>query len=275
MVEMPELNDRAAIRAMLRADPCWSLYALGDLAPGYFEHCSWRRAASTLPALVLLYRAVTPPVLFAIGEPGAVSGLLDEIAEPAVYLHVRPEVAEAISARYRAVDLKPMWRMVLDPSKFRPEDGPEPARLGSADAPAIERLYADGIETGEAPDFFFPPMVENGVFFGTWEDGELVAVAGTHLAVPAEGVGAIGNVYTRRDRRGRGLAGSLTSAVAGELLRKGVRTIGLNVTQRNAAAIRVYERLGFFRYCDFIEGPVADAWHRPSVCGSPALMEPA
>jgi predicted GNAT family acetyltransferase len=113
------------------------------------------------------------------------------------------------------------------------------------------------------------------VFFGTWENGELVAVAGTHLAVPAEGVGAIGNVYTRRDRRGLGLAGALTSAVAGELLRMGVRTIGLNVTQRNAAAIRVYERLGFFRYCDFIEGPVAHAWHRPSACGSPALMKPA
>jgi ribosomal protein S18 acetylase RimI-like enzyme len=255
MVAMPEVNDRAAIRAILQTDPCWNLYALGDLAPGYFEHSSWLAAHSGRPALVLLYRAVTPPVLFATGEPDAVATLLDEVAEPAVYLHVRPRVAEMIAARRRSIDPRPMWRMVLETSEFRPESRIAAERLGSADASAIERLYADGADSGEAPDFFFPPMVDNGVFYGVREDGELVAVAGTHLAVPAEGVGAIGNVYTRRDRRGRGLAGALTSAVACNLLRMGVQTIGLNVTQRNAAAIRVYERLGFHRYCEFIEGP--------------------
>jgi ribosomal protein S18 acetylase RimI-like enzyme len=255
MVAMPEVNDRAVIRTMLETDPCWSLYALGDLAPGYFEHSSWLATCSARPALVLLYRAVTPPVLFATGEPDAVAALLDEVAEPAVHLHVRPRVADLIAARCRSIDPRPMWRMVLQSSEFRAEPGLAAERLGSADASAIERLYADGADSGEAPDFFFPPMVDNGVFYGLREDSELVAVAGTHLAVPAEGVGAIGNVYTRRDRRGRGLAGALTSAVASELLRMGVRTIGLNVTQRNAAAIRVYERLGFCRYCEFIEGP--------------------
>jgi predicted GNAT family acetyltransferase len=67
-------------------------------------------------------------------------------------------------------------------------------------------------------------------------------------------VGAIGNVYTRRDRRGRGLASFVTGAVTAELLRLGLRTVALNVNQRNAAAIRVYEQLGFTRYCAFYEG---------------------
>jgi GNAT superfamily N-acetyltransferase len=252
---MPPTRDRDAIRAILSADPRWSLYALGDLAPGYFEHSEWHAASDPDPALLLLYRAVTPPVLFAMGDPQAVARLAEEIGEPAVYLHVQPETAQALAARYRFVERKPMLRMFLDPARFRPETGARVVRLGSADATRVETLYADGRESGESPDFFFPSMLDRGVFFGVEEDGDLAAVAGTHLAVPEEGVAAIGNVYTRRDRRGRGLSGCLTSAVAAEILRLRIPVVGLNVSQRNSAAIRVYERLGFAAHCEFVEGP--------------------
>jgi predicted GNAT family acetyltransferase len=97
-------------------------------------------------------------------------------------------------------------------------------------------------------------MLQDGVFFGTREAGELVAAAGTHLVACSEGVAAVGNVYTRRDRRGRGLAARTTSAVVGELLRMNVATIALNVSRNNDVAIRVYERLGFLRYCAYYEG---------------------
>jgi len=255
---MPPIQDRDAIRAILRADPQWSLYALGDLAPGYFEHCEWH-AARDAPALILLYRAVTPPVLVAMGEPREVALLAEEIDQPAVYLHVRPEAAQALAARYRSVGRKPMLRMVLERSHYRPEPAAAAVRLGIADTARIEKLYTDGAETGESPDFFFPSMLERGVFFGIEDDGELAAVAGTHLAVPEEGVAAVGNVYTRRDRRGHGLAGCLTSAVTLELLRMGIPVVGLNVSRHNATAIRVYERLGFATYCEFVEGPAVRA----------------
>jgi predicted GNAT family acetyltransferase len=97
-------------------------------------------------------------------------------------------------------------------------------------------------------------MLADGVFYGIREEGALVAAAGTHLAVPAEGIGVLGNIYTRRDRRGRGLAASSTSVVAGELLRMNLSTIALNVAANNETAIRVYERLGFLRYCLYCEG---------------------
>jgi len=45
-----------------------------------------------------------------------------------------------------------------------------------------------------------------------------------------------------------------TSAVCAELIRRGIRTIVLNVAQSNASAIHVYEKLGFKRYLPFNEG---------------------
>jgi ribosomal protein S18 acetylase RimI-like enzyme len=44
-------------------------------------------------------------------------------------------------------------------------------------------------------------------------------------------------------------------------------TIALNVSRKNDTAIRVYERLGFLRYCDYYEG-LAGRWARPSHAGS-------
>jgi len=79
----------------------------------------------------------------------------------------------------------------------------------------------------------------------------LIAAAGTHLFAPEEGAAAIGNVYTRRDRRGRGLSRIVTSAVLHRL--RHLKTVGLNVRNDNAAAIRVYESLGFVKHCDFFE----------------------
>ena len=47
---------------------------------------------------------------------------------------------------------------------------------------------------------------------------------------------------------------ALTAAVTAELIRRRIRTIALNVHVDNAAALRVYERLCYERYCTFIEG---------------------
>jgi GNAT superfamily N-acetyltransferase len=251
---MPALSDPAAIRAILSADPAWSVYALGDLAPARFERCSWFRDP-TPGALALVYRGFTPPVLFTIGPAEGIARLAEEFSsEPAFHLHVRPEIVPVLAARYQVTGLKRMRRMVLDPSRFRGAGHDEAVRLRPEDCDAVERLYADGRASDEAPDFFFPPMIEDGVFFGIREEAELAAVAGTHLVEAGEGVAAVGNVYTRRDRRGRGLAARVTSAVVEELLRRGIQTIALNVSERNLTATRVYERLGFAPYCAFVEG---------------------
>ena len=260
--EVPRLTDPDAIRALLETDRPWAAYALGDLAPGFAEYAEWLadrdgngQASGEGQALALLYRAFETPVFFTLGDPPSVARLLDEIKnERRIYLSIRPEILPLVKARWRVEHETDMWRMIVTPGTFRPASTEGAGRLSLRDLPALRRLYADGEPTGEIPDFFSPEMLARGVFFGIYEDEELIASAGTHLVAPAESVGAVGNVYTRRDRRGRGLAARVTSAVTAALVEMRLRTIALNVNQQNALAARVYERLGYERYCAFHEG---------------------
>jgi GNAT superfamily N-acetyltransferase len=165
------------------------VYALGDLAPGLFEHTEWHATPDDSLALLMLFRA-----------------------------------------RYYVSHITAMWRLTLDPARCSP--APTAAvRLTPADLPALERLFATGTEAGDAPDTFAPNMLEQGVYHGLYEWDSLVAAARTHLLVQAQGVAAIGNVYTRRDRRGHGLATQVVGAVVAELMRisPALDVIALNV----------------------------------------------
>jgi ribosomal protein S18 acetylase RimI-like enzyme len=242
---------RSRIRTVLETDRPWAAYAMGDLHPPQSLRSTWLLAPDA-PALLLLYRGFSFPVLFALGEAAAVAPLLDRIDEPRLYLSVRPEVMPLVRARWRVEEEAGMWRMVLrDRFLAPPASGVE--LLGPSALPALTRLYEDGVEEGAA-GFFEPEILAQGVYYGVWEDEELVSAAGTHLVCPPESVAAVGNVYTRRDRRGRGLATAVTGAVTAELVRQGIGTLVLNVARTNAAALRVYERLGYRRYCPFFEG---------------------
>jgi ribosomal protein S18 acetylase RimI-like enzyme len=250
------MPDRDRLRTLLQSDPVWSVYALGDLAPGLFEQADWRSGDGERPAVLMLFRGFGTPVLFALGELPGIARLFDTLPPTdRMYLHVRPEVLTLLQSRGYAIrEAQPMWRMTLREGDYRPAPADGTRRLTADDLPALERLYADGSSTGESPHFFLPSMVTEGAFFGIFDGPDLLSAAGTHLLVPAEGVAAVGNVYTLRNHRNRGLAAQTTSAVVNELLRQRIPVIILNVGQANAPAVRVYERLGFTRHCGYIEG---------------------
>lgn len=253
---MPRVTDLAVVQAMLERDRPWSAYALGDLSPGFAEHCEWFTDEGR-EAIMLLFHGFETPIVFGLGPPARLAGLFARIEAPRIALHIRSEAVPALAPSFDPVEVKPMWRMVLDATVFRPLDRRDVEPLGPEDVDDVARLYADGLESGETPDFFFPSMLEQGTFRGIRAGGELVSTAGTHLFAPNLGVCAVGNVYTRRDARGRGLAARVTGAVVADVLAQGVQTVVLNVRHANDEANRVYEKLGFVRYCEFVEG-VAD-----------------
>lgn len=246
----------AHIRALLETDRRWAAYALGDLEPPHAEFSEWRTTPHA-SALLLLYRRVTPTVLFTLGTAAQLRPLLEQLTEPELFLLVRPDILPVLKERYTIETEIPMWRMVLNASRFPPVTSAQATRLGLAHVPALYALFEDGRATGEEPDFFFPALVAEGAFFGIWEGEALVAAAGTHLVSDNLSVAAVGCVYVRRDKRGQGLGRAVTHAVSAHLLARGLQTIVLNVKQVNTPAIRVYENLGYERYCAFYEGTAA------------------
>jgi GNAT superfamily N-acetyltransferase len=248
---MPALTAIAEIRTRLETDRPWALYALGDLTPEHEAVSRWLGADDG--ALALLYTAFTTPVFFALGGAASIRALLAELDAPELFALVKPEIAPVLAERYTLQPSFAMWRMILDPKRASSSVCNSVSRLTPEDMPALLRLYADDEREEGDPRFFTPAMLEQGIYYGIREGEELTAAAGTHLVAPSEGVGAIGNVYTRRDRRGRGLASLTVGAVVAHLQRLELRTIGLNVSQTNAVAIRLYERLGFVRACPYVE----------------------
>lgn len=242
------LSDKAEIRRRLNRDRDWSLYALADLDDELFRHCDWWAQEESL---VLVFRALEIRPIFVLGDGCGAKNLLDALPERSGYLNLRPHQVDAAEGLYAYRERHTMQRMIL--GDFAPRAGPaEPLTTG--DHGEIERLYASGDGGGIA---FARFQLDTGFFQGVRRRGELVAVAGVHVVSRNEDVAGVGNIFTRPDCRGQGLAQVATSAVITALREAGIGTIGLNVEHTNAPAIRAYESLGFRTRFWYYEG-VAD-----------------
>ncbi|MBM7503086.1 GNAT family N-acetyltransferase [Agromyces aurantiacus] len=122
-------------------------------------------------------------------------------------------------------------------------EGVEIVELGEADASAMLELA-----TLTEPGPFAARTFELGGFVGVRDaDGTLIAMAGERMRPP--GFAELSGVCTRPEHRGRGLAASLSTAVAQRILDRGEQPF-LHVYARNAGAIAVYRRLGFVHRAD-------------------------
>jgi GNAT superfamily N-acetyltransferase len=115
--------------------------------------------------------------------------------------------------------------------------GEEFRNLTAADVPAMVEL-AELTEPGP----FRERTIELGPFFGIFQSGRLLAMAGerTHLPEFVE----VSAVCTHPDARGRGYARMLIATVMDEIRQRG-KTPYLHSFAHNYSAIRVYESLGF------------------------------
>ena len=212
-----------------------------------FEHCDWWALGDSI---ALVFRALAIRPIFVLGDARSTRELLAVLPERSGYLNLKPHQFEAAAGLYRYCERYQMQRMFL--GDLSPPVGiAEP--LTPIDCHQVERLYACGDGGGIA---FAPFQLGTGFFRGVRRGGELVAVAGVHVVSRNESVAGVGNIFTRPDCRGQGLAQIVTSAVAMALSEAGIRTIGLNVEHTNSAAIRVYERVGFRTHFTYYEGPV-------------------
>jgi ribosomal protein S18 acetylase RimI-like enzyme len=153
----------------------------------------------------------------------------------------------AVAQRHFALyTQKPSLRMSVSRESFRPMEG-DARRLHGYDLAAVNVL-----QRSEGYAFYSPAVLDDGVYYGVYAQGRLVAMAGTHVAAPTEQVAIVGNVLTHPHHRGLGYGAIATSAVTAELLET-CPSILLTVRVDNVPAIRVYERLGYREECRLIE----------------------
>jgi ribosomal protein S18 acetylase RimI-like enzyme len=235
-------------KALLEEDRAWCAYALADMEPPFVDRTEWlvgQRAAA------MVYRGLTPPWLFAHGDPDEVDDLLRALPAGAYQYGLLATHRSRLGARLVSEREAHMWRMVLRPEDFQGGRAVGAQALERGDLPDLVALFGGH---PDRPDSFDPGQLETGAFFGIRQDGELVAVAGTHVIGRRARVAAIGNVFTHPEYRRRGFAARASASVIEALLREEIETIVLNVAMANGPALALYRGLGFMPFCGYYEG---------------------
>ncbi|MCU0483716.1 MAG: GNAT family N-acetyltransferase [Chloroflexi bacterium] len=242
-------TDRALLRAFLERDRLYAAYAICDLDDLEFERTRWgmaRERGETI-AVVLEYGGYAPQPVFVMGDNAGIAAILRDVIRPKVaYVAALPEHVPALEGIYTVEPNVPMVRMWVDRPSFRPFPG-EVRRILPIEAGDLNRLYQLGF-TAWLP----PTALTEGVYYGVWVNGRLVAAAGTHVISREARLGVVGNVLTHVDYRGRGYATAVTGAVTAELLRT-CDQVALNVRSDNPPALAAYRRLGYREHVRFEE----------------------
>lgn len=135
-----------------------------------------------------------------------------------------------------------MWKMIWD--------APAPAEDVAPDAlPLRVEHFSQAVELAKLtnPGPFGIRTPELGEFFGYFDVGRLIAMAGERLC--AGDLQEVSGICTHPDFQGRGLARKLTLKLVHREMMRG-ETPFLHVMSHNAAARGLYEKMGFRNYLE-------------------------
>jgi len=251
------VDDPAAIRALLEPQRIYAAYAIGQLAPRLFPHVRcWFAESDREEGLVIHSAGGLGDAMFTLGDPEAVDAILRLHRGPRHnFATCEPEHLPSMERYFRISHQNAMVRMTVRAEGFVPvapsAGNVRVMRLRASQAHAVNRLY----NTEGTPTFYSAAHIESGFYHGVYVDARLVAVAGTHVVSPEEGVAVVGNVFTHPRDRGRGYATLATGATTARLLDRCADVV-LTVDPNNTPAINAYRRLGYAEACRLVEAPV-------------------
>jgi GNAT superfamily N-acetyltransferase len=243
------LHDKDTIETFLRGNVFLNIYSLGDLDDFFWPYTTWYALTDStgIQAIALIYTGGSLPCLHVLAED-VKAVYTEELLRCLIGILPRRFHAhltlgsESILAEY--YHLRPFGvhdRMALmDKSLLADIDDSEAEGLSISNLGEILSFF----EKAYPGNFFEPRMLETKQYFGIWQDGELVSVAGVHACSVRYRVAALGNIATHPDYRGRGYGRIAAAKVCKSLLSE-IDHIGLNVKADNTSAIRCYEKLGF------------------------------
>ncbi len=245
------LRDPDEIRELLTPHRTYAAYALGQLQPGLIEKTEWHLARGAAGEALLLHsQGGLGNALFALGAGEPLEAVLQIYPGPRhTFLTCQTRQQETALRHFVLPKASAMARLHVDRESFQPAAG-DVRRLAGREVHRINSLYrADGTAA-----FYTAANIDRAIYYGAFEDGRMVAVAGTHVVSALDEIGVVGNVFTHPLYRGMGFGRTVTSAVTREVLEI-CREAVLSVDPANVAAVRAYERLGFHEVARLIEGP--------------------
>ncbi len=257
------IRERKRIEHFLRRETRAHVYAIADLDDVFWGDTRWFAAfdGHDVEAICLLLDGLALPILYAVcpADHAPTRALLEAIRTELpdrFFFNLGPGLVSTLGSEWQIAPEGTYWKMALVEAtacEAVPREGIVP--LGLDDYDELRAfLDRDAYLPHEAGGLFFEPrMLASGCYRGIREAGRLVAVGGVHVHSRRYRVAGVGNVVTRRSRRGRGFARRISAAVV-RCLRSEIETIGLNVHEDNEPAIRCYRGLGFRPVCPYEEG---------------------
>lgn len=238
------------IEPLLDARRAYAATAYPYLEDRLRGQATWVAASGPTGAgLVMEAHGRAGAALYLQGDPAAVATILAS-HDPPRHCYLTYEAAHtalmpvhfALRARQRLV------RMLVDRATFRPVASVA-QRLSGSNAGDANALYSS-----DSGAWLSRRHLDEETYFGIWDNGRVVSIAGTQLIAPQHHIAMVANVLTHRGYRDLGYATQCVSALTQDLLER-VHDVVLNVDPENTPAIRVYRRLGYRE-----TGHLEEAW---------------
>jgi len=205
------------------------------------EHRSFAQSDASANPLAIRYPAAIGPLSGIVNQNPDSYQALRTLAGPGGVVGLFLEDAPAIPSGWTLVRDGLLDQMILRPGAEATWPGEENStsirQLTSADVPEMVALA-----TLTEPGPFNERTIELGKFYGFFENGRLLAMAGQRMHLPHHV--EVSAVCTHPDGRRRGLARTLMIKAMREILSRG-KTPFLHAFSHNHSAIRVYKDLGF------------------------------
>ena len=241
------LHDKSRIEAFLRKNVYLHIYSIGDLDDFFWPDTAWYgwEQGGEIQAVALLYTASADSTLLALSEQQDVMWELVRsifhILPERFYAHLSPQVAETVEQQCQIKSYGKHYKMGLkNTALLQGIDCSQVIRLTENDLEDMLGLYKEGYPG----NWFNARMLHTKQYFGLRLKNRLISVAGIHVYSEKYKVAALGNIVTHPDYRGKGFGKAVTAGLC-QSLSEHVDNIGLNVKADNAAAIALYEKLGF------------------------------
>jgi GNAT superfamily N-acetyltransferase len=245
-VELRPTIDRRWLDRAAGEDPVVHAYALWDLlqAPDRVRFVSVVDGGTTAGYLLLWLGHPAGTIVHWVGAE-RFAPMLAGALPPRPFVAVVPPAAREATERARGpgreVELRVMVR-APGASPISPEALGAVRRLARSDAAALSAWAARQTEAGAAEYVLLDPGAVP--VWGGFENGRLVGVARAAVRLPR--VWIVGGVFVEPSARGQGWGRRVVGAVASAAEADGALA-ALYVREDRAAAVRLYESLGFGR----------------------------